>query len=56
MMDLGKLIVILAAFRFFVWDLLAPFLNLTNAAQITVIISISFMALIFGIVFVLRRR
>ena len=55
MIRLAKLIAILAAFRFFVFDLIKPNLELTNAAQITAIIGIALVAMMFAIVFVIRK-
>ena len=54
MIRLAKLVVILAAFKYFVFGLVAPYLNLADAAQVTAIICISIVAMMFAIVFVLR--
>jgi len=55
MIRLAKLVAVLAAFRYFVFDLIAPYLNLTSAAQVTAIVCVSLIAMMFGIVLVVNK-
>jgi len=55
MIRLAKLLAILAMFRYFVFDLIAPHLNFTNGGQITVIMCVSVFALMLSIMFVIKK-
>jgi len=55
MFNLIKVVAVLIAFRLFVFDLVAPYINLTNSAQLTVIVCFALVATVFGIVFVTKK-
>ena len=55
MWKLAKLVAVLAAFRYFVFDLVATRLDLTSGGQITAIVCVSIVAMMLGITFVMKK-
>lgn len=55
MIKLGKLLAVLAMYKFFVFEQLTQNLNFTSGAQVSAIICVAIVALMLSITFVLKK-